>query len=133
MIAEILLGVALTQPLPDAPKPHLDHADWSLLAADASVRALDVYSTHQAISAGGHEDILPSFVANHAPAMAAYSAGCVAGDYFAARYLVAHHHPKLAMFVIAIDASQDGFWAIRNLTESPTATHSDRFRKPVVR
>ena len=51
------------QALPDAPKPHLDRLEWSLLATDAAVRGLDVYSTHWAMQAGNKERVLPSFIA----------------------------------------------------------------------
>jgi hypothetical protein len=93
----------------------LGRIDWSLLAADAAARSLDVYSTHLALSEGFHELILPKAIADHTPAMAAYSAGCVASDYLWARYLVKHHHPKLAKIVILGDASQDAIFAVHNL------------------
>lgn len=95
---------------------HLRLADWSLIAADASVRALDVYSTHRMLDRGYHELILPKAIANHTPAMAAYSGACVVGNVLAARYLVKRGHPKMAKFLLSVDVAQDGVFAVRNLT-----------------
>ena len=119
MIAEALLAIVSALPQAPQPQPKFGIADWSLIATDASVRALDVISTHRMLTQGDHELILPKFIANHTPVMAAYSSGCVASDYFWARTLTKHHHPKLARLVVAVDASQDAFWAIKNITLKP--------------
>jgi hypothetical protein len=116
MIA-FLLAAALT--LPEAPKPqpkHFDRTTWSLIAADASVRALDVYSTHQMIERGWKEQMLPKSIAGHAPAMAACSAATTIGNVMTARYLVRHGHPRLAKAILSVDVAQDGYWAAHNLT-----------------
>lgn len=118
IFAFILATPALAQ-LPDAPKPSLDRATWTILAADASARAFDVYSTHRMLAQGDRELFLPKFVSGHAPAMAAYSAGAVAVDYFAARALIRSRHPKLAKIVVSVDAAQDGFWAVHNMFLKP--------------
>lgn len=117
MIAEALVAIVLA--LPQAPKPqpkHFDRTTWSLIAADASVRALDVYSTHQMLQRGYPELILPKAIADHTPAMAAYSGACVVGNVLAARYLVKRGHPKMAKFLLSVDVAQDGYWAVHNLT-----------------
>jgi hypothetical protein len=106
--------VAVAQ-IPDAPKPHADKVEWSLLAADASSRALDVYSTHQMLANGHHEIVLPKFIADHTPVMAAYSAGTVVMDYFVTRRLEKHGHRTLARLVTSIDLAQDAPWAVHNL------------------
>jgi hypothetical protein len=116
MIAEALLAIVSALPQAPQPQPKFGKVDWTLIAADASVRALDVYSTHQMLKNGYHEIVLPKFIADHTPAMAAYSTGCVASDYMVARMLIKHHHPKLARIVVAVDASQDAYWAVHNLT-----------------
>lgn len=120
------MPVVLMRPLP-APrpiqKPRLDRTDWALLTADAASRALDVYSTRWMVRQGDHEKLLPGFVANHASTMTAYSAGAVAMDYFAARYLV-RHHPRMAKIALLADFAQDAPWAIHNLFLKPeTISH----------
>lgn len=101
--------------MPDAPKPHLDRLEWSLLATDAAARGLDVYSTHYATSRGAQETVLPGWIANHAPIMALYSGGEVAAQYWIARKLVAHHHRKLAYVVTMEDVAITAPSAIHNL------------------
>lgn len=130
MIA-LLLAAALVQPapLPDAPKP-MDHATWSLIAADASVRALDVYSTHYMLHEwclgplGEYhchvERIWPAAVAKSTPAMIAASSLIVLGNALTAKYLIRHHRPRLAKIVLAIDIVADGALGVNNLfLESP--------------
>lgn len=103
------------QSLPEAPKPHLDRLEWSLLAADAAARGLDIYSTHWAEQAGNKERVLPGFIANHTPMMALYSGGMVYAQYWIARKLVAHHHRKLAYVVTSADVAITAPSAIHNL------------------
>jgi hypothetical protein len=98
------------------PRAGLDRIDWSLLASDAGARALDTYSTRWALSRGNHEIFLPGFVANHTPALAALEGGMVTLDYFVARRLVRHGHPRLARTMLLGDALQVSPWAIHNLT-----------------
>ena len=115
MIAEAL--IALTLALPQAPKPqHFDKITWSLIAADASVRALDVYSTHQMIQRGYHELILPKAIADSTPRMAVYSGLCVLVNGFVASRLARHKHRRMADLYLAGDAAEDGVFAVRNLT-----------------
>lgn len=112
LVAEPLVS----QTLPEAPKPHLDRIDWTLLASDAGARALDGYSTLNMLKKNNHEKFLPGFVVRHAPALAAFEGGMLTLNYFAARKLARHHHPKLAKLVIAADVIQVYPWAIHNLT-----------------
>lgn len=104
-------------------KPRIDRIEWSLLAADAGTRALDVYSTRVAIENGGHEILLPSFIADHTASMAAYSASIVGVNVLVARALERHHHSRLAHFATLIDIGQDAPWAIRNLLISTAKQH----------
>jgi hypothetical protein len=113
---------AAAETLPEAPKPHLDRADWALLASDAGARALDTYSTRWSLCRGNHEMFLPGFVANHTAALAAFEGGMVTVDYYAARNLTRRHHPRLARFVLAADGLQVWPWAIHNLT-IPRCSH----------
>lgn len=89
--------------------------DWALLAADSSMRSLDVYSTHRMLERGNHELFLPSPIAHHSAVLAAYGSGAVLFDSFLRRELLKHGHPRLGRLVVGIDAGQDGFWAVHNL------------------
>jgi hypothetical protein len=116
-IALILLLVApLYAQLPEAPKSQqLDRVEWGLLATDAGVRGLDVYSTHQALQNGNRELFLPSAVVDHVPAMAAYSAGTVVLDWYFARLLTRHHHRTWAHVLTSVDIGTTAPWAVHNL------------------
>lgn len=115
LVLFVLAGAAQAQTLREAPKPRLDKIEWSLLAADAGARGLDVYSTHWAESAGNKEATLPAWIANHPPVMALYSGGIVAAQYFVARKLFAHGHRRLAYAMTAADLSVTAPYAIHNL------------------
>jgi len=54
-------------------------------------------------------------VANHAPVLAAYSAGVVALDWWGVRELERRHHARWAHALPVIDIANDLPWAIRNL------------------
>lgn len=128
MIALLLLaGATLPAPPPAAPK-HFDRTTWSLLAADASVRSLDVYSTHRGIQLGYGEKVLPSIIAEHVPAMIAYSGGCVVLNGLTARWLVRHRHPHLAKIWLSVDIAQDGFDGVDNLTRPAHKNGWNRFQ-----
>lgn len=102
--------------LPEAPKPRIDRLELGLLAADAGIRALDVYSTHQMLANGNRETFLPTAIASRPAAMASLEALDIAGVWFISKRLQAHHHAKLAHLVTMIDFAQDAPWAIHNLT-----------------
>jgi hypothetical protein len=102
--------------LPESPKPHADRLELGLLAADAGIRALDVYSTHQMLANGNRETFLPTAIASRPAAMASLEALDIAGVWFISKRLQAHHHAKLAHLVTMIDFAQDEPWAIHNLT-----------------
>ncbi len=112
---------ASAQVLPDAPSRHIDRTEWALLATDATVRGLDVYSTYRMQSAGNKEGTLPGWIANHPPVMALYSGGIVYGQYWVARKLSAHGHRKLAHVVTTADITITAPFAIHNLF-LPTCT-----------
>ncbi len=125
LVLLLLAAPLAAQTLPGAPRPHIDRAEWALLATDAATRTLDCYSTHRMLAQGNHEDFLPAAIANHAPAMAAYSAGAVALNWYAARKM-AHHHRKLAHVLTIIDIGQVAPLAVHNLflgnNKPPTRT-----------
>jgi hypothetical protein len=112
-------GVYLTRLAPrpqKEPRKNLNRIDWYLLASDAGIRTLDFYSTRAALHRGNHEKFLPGFVVNHTASLAAFEGGMVALDYFAARKLIRHHHPRIARIVLLADFVQVAPWAIHNLT-----------------
>jgi len=113
--AAILDGQDMTGRLPDAPKPSFPRLQWPLLAADASIRALDCYSTGRSLSQGNREMFLPHAIAGHPAAMAAYSAGAVGADWLASRWLIRHNHPRLAAWMTVADIGQVTPWVVRNL------------------
>jgi hypothetical protein len=129
------------QTLPDAPlptlaavsrfiplvaaKPHrqLDRTEWVLLTADAGSRALDVYSTHQTLANGNRELFLPTAIAKRPAAMGSLEAVDVTAVWWISRKLEAHHRPRLAHLLTAVDFAQDAPWAIHNLfLPKPTGT-----------
>jgi hypothetical protein len=113
----ILLAFAapLFAQLPDAPKPQIDRLQWTLLAADAGIRGLDVYSTHKMLERGCHEKFLPDSISHHPAAMIAFSAAVVGTDWYIARTLTRHHHRRLAHLATIVDIGVDAPWAIHNL------------------
>jgi len=115
VLLESLFAIALVQKPKPAPAPHIDRIDWALLAADAGVRTLDVYSTRRMLQDGNREKFLPGFVVNHTPVLAATEGGAVALNYLAVRFLEKHHHGKLAKIAVSIDIADDAPWAIHNL------------------
>ena len=103
------------QDLPDAPRPHLDRTQWSLLASDATMRGLDIYSTRAALSEGRRDLFLPHWIAGHYATMTLYSGGLVYAQYWVARKLVAHRHPKFADAIMMADIVQVTPCVIDNL------------------
>ncbi len=102
------------QAVPAATRAHLDRVDWALVGVDAGVRGLDVYSTHRMLERGNHEDFLPPAIADHVPAMAAFSGGCVAAEFLTARWL-SKRHPRLARLAPLADIAIDAPFAFHNL------------------
>ena len=112
----LLLAAPLYAQWPEAPKPQqIDHVEWGLLATDAGVRGLDVYSTHHMLQNGNRELFLPSAIADHVPAMAVYSAGTVVVDWYFSRMLTRHHHRRWAHLLTSVDISTTAPWAVHNL------------------
>jgi adenosylmethionine-8-amino-7-oxononanoate aminotransferase len=103
------LGVA-------AQEPHQTptRADFVLLMADAGVRANDVMSTRYALNHGWVEKRLPNAIASHTPAMAAYSAGVVAADWWMMRFLERHNHKRIAYVFMVVEIGQDAQPGLNN-------------------
>jgi hypothetical protein len=116
MIAEALVALVLAAPQPVQHRPVFTRADWSLIAADAATRTLDVVSTHQMLNRGYHELILPRAIADSTPRMAAYSGLCVVGNALVVHWLAKHGHRRKGELYLAGDVGMDGTLAVRNLT-----------------
>lgn len=111
----------------------VDRLELGELIADSSVRALDVYSTHIAISQGNREVFLPRFVYNGTASLSAYSAGTVVLDWSVARILEKRGHRRIAHWVTAVDLGQDAVFSIHNLflPSRPSATQSPLSGAPI--
>ena len=111
--AVIIVGSVVAKgQLPDAP---MDRTEKVLLLSDVASRSLDVYSTRQMLNNGYREIVLPRFIADHTPVMAAYSGATVAADWWVARQLEKRGHRKLAHVMTLVDIGQDLPWAVHNL------------------
>lgn len=141
MMAETPLGansefegglMMLRRPFPaETAKPRIDRLTWTFLAADAGARALDAYSTQRMLknscnsgvkiagtSTCNYEQNLPGFLANHESGIYAFEGAAWASEFAATRFLVRHHHQRLARFVPLIDFLSTTSFAVNNLTLS---------------
>lgn len=101
------------------------------IAADAGVRALDVYSTGLMLQRGNREMFLPDAVARHAPAMAAFSTGMVVLNVYAARRVGRHHRRWASLFYVA-EIAGTGYFAAHNLTLPNNQEPKIAIQKPVL-
>jgi hypothetical protein len=112
-------------------KPRIDKLTWMLLAGDGGARAFDAYSTRRMLrnncsfglqiagtSTCNYEQNLPGFIANHASGLYAFEGAIWASEFTATRYLVRHHHPRLARFIPLVDLLSTTSFAANNLTLS---------------
>lgn len=88
--------------------PKIDRTEWALLAGDATMRALDAYSTRRALEGPNRETTVPMAIAGNTGAMWAYSMGIVAFDWWLVRDLEKHRHHRLATMVPAVDIGIEG-------------------------
>ena len=108
------------------PKPHLGRVEWSLLASDASIRSLDMYSTKRMLDQGNRERLLPMFVAGHPAVMGLAEGADVAGQWWVARRL-STRRPRLVHAITAIDLVTDAPCAVRNLLIGAVVWLVERF------
>ena len=128
VLALIIIARVASCQLPDAPKPQTDRTELRLLAADAGIRALDVYSTHQMLANGNRELFLPTAIAKRPLAMGSLEAGDVAAVWWIGRKMEKHGHRKLAHTLAMIDFAQDAPWAIHNLYLHSSTLHPSNKR-----
>ena len=124
--------MVIRRPLPvETAKPRIDRVTWTLLAAAGGARALDAYSTQRMLknscssgvqmagtSTCNYEQNLPAFIANHESGIYAFEGAAWASEFMATRFLVRHHHPRLARFVPLMDILSTTSFAVNNLTLS---------------
>ena len=124
--------MVIRRPLPvETARPRIDPATWTLLAAAGGARALDAYSTQRMLknncsfgiqlagtSTCNYEQNLPAFIANHESGIYAFEGAAWASEFMATRFLVRHHHVRLARFVPLMDILSTTSFAVNNLTLS---------------
>lgn len=125
-------GFVLKRPTPaETSKPRIDRLTWSLLAADGGARALDAYSTQRmlknscssgqeiiGVSTCNYEQNLPAFIAKSTTGIYAYDGAVWLSELAATRFLIQHHHRRLARFIPFIDFISTTSFAVNNLTLS---------------
>jgi hypothetical protein len=125
-------GIGITRPLPAEPaRPRIDRLTWTILAADGGARALDGYSTQRMLrnscnsslqrtgaSTCNYEQNLPGFITNHAPGIYTFDAAVWLSEFAATKFLIQHHHRRIARFIPFIDCISTTSFAINNLTLS---------------
>ena len=130
--SELAGPMILKRPLPEeTARPRIDRRTWTLLAAAGGARTLDAWSTVRMLknncssgiptlgtSTCNYEQNLPAFIANHPSGIYAFEGAAWVSEFTATRYLVRHHHLRLARFVPFIDLLSTTSFAVNNLTLS---------------
>ena len=130
--SELQGGIVLSRPLPaEVAKPRIDGLTWTILAADGGARALDAYSTHRMLknncssglrmagtSTCNYEQNLPGFITNHASRIYAFDGAVWLTEFAATRFLIRHHHRRLARLIPFVDFLSTTSFAVNNLTLS---------------
>jgi hypothetical protein len=124
ILAAALAALLASTPSADVQKPKLDKVDFTLLAADVTIRGLDAYSTRHDLNQGDRERFLPSFVVSQAAPLITFEASMVGVDYVIASELTKHHHSKLAKLALSIDLSATTPYVINNLLLGPPIKES---------
>jgi len=65
-----------------------------------------------------YEQNLPGFIAKHESGIYAFEGAAWASEFAATRFLVRHHHQRLARFIPLIDFLSTTSFAVNNLTLS---------------
>lgn len=125
-------GFIQRRPLPaEMARPRIDALTWSLLAADGGARALDAYSTRRMLknncssgiqmagtSTCNYEQNLPGFIAKSPAGIYAFDGAVWLSELSATRFLIQHHHRRLARLIPFIDFISTTSFAVNNLTLS---------------
>jgi hypothetical protein len=125
-------GFAYRRPIPNqVERPRIDRLTWTFLAADGGARILDAYSTRRmlknscsseqpmvGVSTCNYEQNLPKFIANSAGGIYAFEGTVWLTELAATRFLIQHHHRRLARLVSLVDFMSTTSFAVNNLTLS---------------
>ena len=121
-----------SRPVPaEVAKPRIDRLTWALLAADGGARALDAYSTRRMLknncgsglqmagtSTCNYEQNLPGFITDHPAGIHAFDGAIWLTEFTATRFLIRHHHRRIARLIPVIDFLSTTSFAVNNLTLS---------------
>jgi hypothetical protein len=125
-------GFTYRRPIPnEVERPRIDRLTWTFLAADGGARILDAYSTRRmmknscssgkqmvGVSTCNYEQNLPGFIANSAGGIYAFEGAAWLTELGSTRFLIQHHHRRLARFISLIDFASTTSFAVNNLTLS---------------
>lgn len=107
---------ATNQALPDA--PHVSRIDFSLYAAEATVRTLDFATTYSRVNnpCGCYHESDPLAPSGHDAATSlAFHYGIAAAVIFGSRELRRHNHNRLASVLVLADITSESIAVGRNL------------------
>ena len=130
--SELEGGLLVTRPLPaETARPRIDRLTWTILAADGGARALDAYSTQRMLknscssglkrtgtSTCNYEQNLPQFITSRASGIYAFDGAVWLSEFAATKFLVRHHHRRLARLIPLLDLLSTTSFAVNNLTLS---------------
>ena len=129
---ELRGAITLKPSLPaQTAKPRIDRLTWTLLAADGGARVFDAYSTRRMLknncssgipiagtSTCNYEQNLPGFITDHPAGIYAFDGAVWLSEFAATRFLIRHHHRRLARLIPFIDFISTTSFAVNNLTLS---------------
>ncbi|WP_348264272.1 hypothetical protein P8935_06995 [Telmatobacter sp. DSM 110680] len=121
----------LKPPAAQTARPRIDRLTWTFLAADGGARMLDAYSTTRmlknncssgqkmvGVSTCNYEQNLPAFIANSTGSIYAFDGAMWLSELGATRFLIRHHHRRIARFISILDFASTTSFAVNNLTLS---------------
>lgn len=81
----------------------VDRTQCSLNAMLTSVRSLNTVETMRVYQQGGHDLLLPDWLAENQTRLSFYNTGCLYGDRLVTGWLIRRGHPRWAKAVTIID------------------------------
>jgi hypothetical protein len=130
-ISDLEGAFIMKPPSAETARPRIDGLTWTFLAADGGARALDAYSTRRmlrnncssaqqmvGVSTCNYEQNLPGFLANSAGGIYAFDGAVWLSELGATRFLVQHHHRRIARLILFMDFVSTTSFAVNNLTLS---------------
>jgi hypothetical protein len=84
---------------------------------DTTARGLDAYSTYRALKDKNNQEMfLPNTIVKNQPALYGFNASIVLTEYLGCRFLSAHHHERVALWLPFVDAALVLPFAVHNLS-----------------